>query len=314
MKSYRLFLAASFAILLPFSAFCEAPVVDDSENFAMLDDQQAAYERPVAREQIDSDYNDEETALANDTADTGRPARISSTGSNTELLDKLQGLQQDIQELRGQLEVQAHDLKLLQEQQMAFYRDLDSRIRQEGAQAANVAPTSPLSVDNTKAAQKLAAPIAPVAAVAAPSLSKPKSDAIVPANTTTSNNPADEQISYLAAYELVKNKQYDQALVAMQNFVTRYPQGGYTANAQYWLGELYMVKKDYQQAIAHFDIVLQQFPSSSKSSASNLKIGYALAESGRRSEAKTRLQQVVKSYPDTNIAHLAAAKLATLES
>ncbi len=29
----------------------------------------------------------------------------------------------------------------------------------------------------------------------------------------------------------------------MEQFIVQYPRGGYTANAQYWLGELYMVKK-----------------------------------------------------------------------
>lgn len=126
------------------------------------------------------------------------------------------------------------------------------------------------------------------------------------------SNPADEQISYLAAYELVKNKRFDDALVAMQAFVTQYPQGGYTANAQYWLGELYMVKNNYPKAIDHFEIVLKQFPSSSKAAACTLKIGYALAASGKDNEARLRLQQVLKNYPDTPTAQLAATKLESL--
>jgi tol-pal system protein YbgF len=126
------------------------------------------------------------------------------------------------------------------------------------------------------------------------------------------SNPADEQISYLAAYELVKNKKYDDALSAMQNFVAKYPQGGYTANAHYWLGELYMVKKDYSEAIKHFDIVLEQFPSSSKCSASMLKIGYALAASGKTTDARTKLLEVLKKYPDTSTAELASTKLQSL--
>jgi len=310
IKSHRLLLAACFATLLPFSAFSEAPVVDDSENFAMLDEQQAPIEQPVARGQIDSDSNDEEPALANDTLENG------NAGNSASLLDKLRGLQQDVQELRGQLEVQAHDLKLLQEQQLAFYKDLDARLRQDPVKTAKAAveitppvpvaatpvktpPTAQLSIDSSKQEH--------VATVAALPVGKAK-------NTAGNANPADEQLSYLAAYELVKNKQFDDALVAMQAFAVRYPQGGYTANAQYWLGELYMVKKNYPQAIQHFDIVLQQFPSSSKSAASLLKIGYALAASGKNDEARAKLQQVVKNYPDTTTAQLATTKLESLKS
>ena len=100
----------------------------------------------------------------------------------------------------------------------------------------------------------------------------------------------------------------------MHAFVSKYPHGGYTANAQYWLGELYMVKNDYPQAIEHFNVVLQAFPSSSKNAASLLKIGYALAASGKTAEARIKLQDVVKTYPDTSTAKLAAAKLNSLKN
>jgi len=297
IKSHRLLLAASFACLLPLNAlaYSEAPVVDDSENFAMLDEQQAAIEQPVARGQIDSDDSDEEPALANDTLEA------SSKGDNAKLLDKLQGLQQEVQELRGQLEVQSHDLKLLQQQQLAFYKDLDARIHQEpAARSAKNEPVAEIAISHPAQQQVTAEITTPTVRPQAVSIQR--------------TNPADEQISYLAAYELVKNKQYDDALVAMQTFTNRYPQGGYSANAQYWLGELYMVKKDYPQAMAHFEVVLQQFPSSSKSAASMLKIGYALVASGKKEDARAKLQQVVKNYPDTNTAQLATSKLETLGS
>ena len=297
--SHRLLIAACFACLLPFNAFSEAPVVDDSENFALLDEQQAAYEQPVAKKQSHtSSYNDEETALANDNNETSH----GGNGNNAVLLDKVQGLQQEVQELRGQLEVQAHDLKLLQQQQLSFYKDLDARLPNPATKTAKNEPATDLSISPKETPINIAGQVV-----------KPPVQALV-SNNTTRTNPADEQISYLAAYELVKNKKFDEALIAMQTFVTQHPQGGYTANAQYWLGELYLVKKDYPAAIEHFEVVLQQFPSSSKSAASLLKIGYALAASGKKQDAITRLQQVVKNYPDTNTAQLAKAKLETLSS
>ena len=294
---HRFLIAASFAAVLPLTVFAEAPVVDDSENFALLDDQQAAHGRPVGRSYASNTYrDDDEQPLASDRSDVG-----SHTASNVELLNKLQGLQQDIQELRGQLEVQAHDLKLLQQQQLTFYKDLDARLRSGAPNIKQKEPAAELSMETSPPASKTI----PKAAV------QPTE---IPQNTQPHTNPADEQISYLAAYELIKNKRFDEALPAMQAFVTQHPQGGYTANAQYWLGELYMVKKNYPEAITHFEAVLQQFPSSNKSAASLLKIGYALAASGNKEEAILRLQQVIKNYPDTNTAQLAKAKLESLNS
>ncbi len=302
MIKQRFLLVACIACLLPFSAFSEAPVVDDSENYALLDEQQAALESPVVKTQNRDYGNDEETALANDNLETNP---LKSSGNNASLLDKVQGLQQDIQELRGQLEVQAHDLKLLQQQQLAFYKDLDARLPNAPAKIAQNPPTNGLSIVPARSPT----PINPLPSA------KPQTALITPVmNNPGRNNPADEQISYLAAYELVKNKRFDDALSAMQTFVALHPQGGYTANAEYWLGEIHLVKKSYPEAIQHFEVVLQQFPASTKAAASQLKIGYALAASGKKQEAIDRLQQVVKNYPNTNTAQLAKAKLDALTS
>lgn len=298
IKSQRFFLVLSFAIFFQTGAFAEAPVFDDSENFAVLEEPQAVVEQPVGRAPSDMSDPDEEPALANDTLNSN------ANNDNAMLLEKVQGLQQEIQELRGQLEVQAHDLKLLQQRQLSFYKDIDARLQH----------TSPPNLPMAKKETPTDLSVTPAAKVAAPtpaanvSASKVK----MPVAPGGHSNPADEQISYLAAYELIKNKKYDEALSAMETFVAQYPQGGYTANAQYWLGELFMVKKNYPQAIEHFDVVLQKFPSSSKAAASMLKISYALAASGQTEEARARLQRVVKTYPDTNTAQLASAKLETL--
>lgn len=233
----------------------------------------------------------------------------STISDNAKLIDKIQQLQKEIQELRGQLEVQAHDLKLLQQQQVAFYKDLDSRLSNSSTSAKTVQndkPATDISLgSNSPETLKVASPQIKTGS----SNSKPQ-----PVVAVSRANPADEQISYLAAYELVKNKRYDEAIKSMQIFVQKYPRGGYTANAEYWLGELYLVKKDYSKAIEHFEIVLQQYPSSSKAAASLLKSGYAYAEKGDKQEAKKRFQQVVKTYPDTPTAQLASSKLEAINA
>ena len=294
---HRLLLAAFFSIcFLPSSAFCEAPVVDDSENYALLEEQGAAYEQPLAQDDYEvSRDRDEQRPLAHD---DGQPSNANNAG----LLDKVQGLQQEVQELRGQLEVQAHDLKLLQEQQLSFYKDLDARLRDTPAKGLPTKPTTDLNMGTNTTTPSVPTNAAPTIV-----------PVVTPVTTEGRTNPADEQISYLAAYDFVKNKQFDAALTALQAFVIKYPHGGYTANAEYWMGEVYMVKGNYSQAIDHFNVVLQTFPTSSKSAASLLKVGYALAASGKTAQARERLLEVIKKYPDTSTAQLATAKLNTLK-
>ncbi len=313
-------IAAGFMLTLPLVGWSEAPVVDDSDNFAIMDGRQA-HEAPV----VDSRYDDPQFESAQNDAyptdsysgDDGpalaKDDQVNSSNNsvtnNAKLIDKVQGLQQEIQELRGQLEVQAHDLKLLQQQQVAFYKDLDTRL--SGNASAKVAmpnkPAMDLSAGIKEPVPKASAP------AVQPSVSTTAATTPMPAPVPVSRaNPADEQISYLAAYELVKNRRYDDALNSMNLFVQKYPRGGYTANAQYWLGELYLVKKDYAKAVEHFNVVLQQFATSSKSAASMLKVGYAYDAMGNKPEAKKYLQQVVRAYPGTPTAQLANSKLQTI--
>ncbi|MDP3561550.1 MAG: tol-pal system protein YbgF [Legionellaceae bacterium] len=309
----RFVIPACFASLLSYQVLAEAPVVDDSENFALLEEQQQAAREPsVAHDTENTSYDETQPALAKET-----PSTSADNENSADLINKVQGLQQDIQELRGQLEVQAHELKQLQEQQLTFYKDLDARLSNNTSKIGKNTSTPTLSLNERVDPLNTASPPPPPAPEPPkPTTNTPQAatDPQVHAIRTTSvnTNPADEQISYLAAYELVKNKRYEDAIVAMQSFVTKYPQGGYTANAQYWLGELYLVKKNYPDAISHFDVVLQQFPSSTKYSASLLKKGYALADSGQIGEAKERLHEVMNKYPDTNTAELAHLKLETL--
>lgn len=306
-----------FILALPVIAWSEAPVVDDSDRFAMIDERQAQlsavrpqYDEPLVDDtQIDGAQNDryrmDNAPIDDDSAlvkEDHNDANATMNG-NAKLIDKIQGLQQEIQELRGQLEVQAHDLKLLQQQQLAFYKDLDARL----------AGTASKSMQNKTLINNITKkPTTPVAVIPTPAKTTKTPVVTPPIAPVSRTNPADEQISYLAAYELLKNKHYDEAITAMTGFVQKYPQGGYTANAEYWLGELYLVKKEYPSAIEHFEVVLQRFPSSSKSAASMLKAGYAFAATGDISEAKRRLQQVVNTYPDTPTARLAQSKLQTL--
>ncbi len=290
--------------------------MDDSENFALLEEKQAmAFESPVAH-----DDNEDVASYSNSNPQDERPLakdnRVThdDSNSNANLLDKFQGLQQEVQELHGQLDVQAHDLKLLQEQQLSFYKDLDERLRDVPAKGIAYKPITAVTTTTGVTIGEepsLLATTSPVASIQPTSMVRPAVQAVIGAGPT---NPANEQISYLAAYELVKDKQFDEALTAMQTFVTKYPHGGYSANAQYWLGELYMVKKDYVQAIEHFNVVMQEFPSSSKNAASLLKVGYALAGQGKTIDARAKLQEVVTTFPDTSTAKLAAAKLSTLRT
>lgn len=293
-------------VFVSLQVMADAPVVDDSENFALLEEQtQAAEELPVAHESYTIHEDGAEPALAQDVSNN-------TTTGHTDLINKIISLQKEMQELRGQLEVQAHELNELKQQQLSFYQDLDARLNPANSPSAlksKANPTAPNNdMDTAPTATHNSMPLTQAA-------TKTPSEPIMGQTATSSMarlNPADEQISYLAAYDLVKKKSFPQATLAMQKFLTKYPRGGYSANAHYWLGELYLANKDYTKAITQFDTVIQDFKSSSKYAPSRLKLGYALAGSGRIGEAKEQLLAVASLYPDTSAARLAHIKLEKL--
>ncbi|MDF1684817.1 MAG: tol-pal system protein YbgF [Legionellaceae bacterium] len=293
---HHTFVAMGLSCLIAWPAFAEAPVVDESENYALFDEQLAATERPdfPLAQAVPNPAEEERIALAFD--DTS-PNEIPQNEDVT-LLNKLQTMQQEVNNLRGQLEVQVHELQTLKQQQLDFYKDLDSRIREP-----NTSTPQTLSQHDTTDINNLNN-----------QTEQAQTSAALSESTAPRGNPADEQISYLAAYELIKSKEFDKAVMAMNSFISQYPRGGYTANAHYWLGELYMVKKAYPDAIQQFQTVLKIFPSSSKTSDCSLKIGYALLASGQKNSARQHLQDVIRDYPDTHAAELAAGKLENINS
>lgn len=281
-----------------------APVVEDSDNFAIIDNRGAARAAPSAQ----AGWSDEQPLVKeNNTA----PARYNDAKSNAAVLERMQALEQEVQELRGQLEVQSHQLKKLNEQQLSFYKDLDTRLSQ-----AKSAPAS----QNFATAQP--APTTPVPQTIQPApIPKPVVPKPLPVAAPTAKlggNPkqraANEQLAFMDAFEYVKRRNYDKATPALENFITKYPDGEFTANAEYWLGECYLAKRDYPGAIRHFEYVTEHYPRSSKVAASTLKLGYALAALGDKASARQKLQEVIRNYPGTQTATLAQAKLQAIQN
>lgn len=301
----RVIVHAVFATLIGLSSvpvLAAAPVVDDSENFAILEEQaRAAEELPIAHE---------EYALADDlegSVSQQMSKHRSAPSGNADFVNKMQSLQKEIQDLRGQLEVQAHEIDELKQQQLDLTQDIDTRVTHPNLPANNSTPTNQLNTASILPAN-VKKPDQPQFEIDTQPMQN-----LEQASINIRINPADEQISYLAAYDLVKQKHFPQATQAMQQFLSKYPRGGYSANAHYWLGELYLTNKDYPNAVAQFDTVIKNFKTSSKFAPSRLKLSYALAESGRITEAKEQLLAVVNQYPDTDTARLALLKLEKLD-
>ena len=122
-----------------------------------------------------------------------------------------------------------------------------------------------------------------------------------------------EKTLYESAYALVQAGDYKGATTALQDFVRRYPDSAYAANAQYWLGNAYYALGDYKKAIAAQEVVTSTYAGSNKVPDAMLNIGssYALLKDSKN--ARKALQQLVSKYPESSAAKTAKDRLASLK-
>ncbi len=118
-----------------------------------------------------------------------------------------------------------------------------------------------------------------------------------------------ERDAYSNAFSLLKDRKYDEARDAFNDLLRRYPQGEFTDNGRYWLGETYYVQRNYPAALAEFDRLVQINPSSPKVPAAMLKIGYIQFDQKAYDQARETLEKVIKSYPNSTEARLARSRL-----
>ncbi|SFC53972.1 tol-pal system protein YbgF [Massilia yuzhufengensis] len=122
-----------------------------------------------------------------------------------------------------------------------------------------------------------------------------------------------EKTSYEAATAMFQSGDYKGAATALQDFVRRFPDSAYAANAQYWLGNAHFALGDYKKAIAAQEIVTTTYAGSNKVPDAMLNIGssYALLKDSKN--AKKALQQLVSKYPESSAAKTAKDRLASLK-
>jgi tol-pal system protein YbgF len=118
--------------------------------------------------------------------------------------------------------------------------------------------------------------------------------------------------TYQRTMEKFLQGELDTAMQGFSEFLVRYPTSTLAPNAQYWLGECYYGKKQFEQAIEAFDRVKLAYPASGKVPAALLKKGFAYLALNDRGRAVSALKQVVNGFPKTPEADKASGKLSQL--
>jgi tol-pal system protein YbgF len=189
---------------------------------------------------------------------------------------RVQQLEEEIRRLNGLVEEQASLLMRLQDQSLERYVEVDRRLAIIASGERVKVTDDPISPDDTLAVGE--SNVAPEESLEAPQMG--------------------EQEAYQAAYGLVRERQFSDALTAFAAFLGEYPFGRFAPNAHYWLGELYLVVEpvDPESARQNFQVLLDQYPNDRKVPDALYKLGRVHALKGNQERSREYLQRVISEY------------------
>lgn len=237
-----------------------------------------------------------------------RLERLLDNQTLVDLATRLESLQREVQQMTGELEEHTHTMEGLKKRQRDIYLDIDQRLKrlEEAKSASAPAPAMGAFVPAPSVPSTTRTPSAAAPATALPA-------------TTSSTAAAgavdspEERIAYERAFNFLKDGRYDLAAAAFKTFVKTYPGGGYSDNAQYWLGEANYVQRNFKVALVEFEKVVNNFPNSPKRADALLKMGYTYQELGDLDRARMSLNNVVMNYPNSTAASLAKKRIQDLK-
>ncbi len=202
-----------------------------------------------------------------------------------------QMLQDEVRELRGMVEELSYELQRVKQRQMDDYLDIDRRL---SALAGGAVP-----IDNS---------FGDTGGATSP-VDMQANQSVVPSNMP--ENSAEITASYTQASNLLlKDRDINAAALAFKSHVIDFPDSPYLANVHYWLGEIYLLQGQDEQARQSFALVVEQYPNHAKALDANFKLGKLYNELGDKKRARELLQRAAqgtgataskaKSYLESN--------------
>jgi len=265
-------IAASLILLAPLAA-CSS-----SEDTALLHREITDVQRSVDRLQTEvidqSDLQGMEQSMQEMTNKNLR--------SNADLALRVEELQEQIEALHASLEVTTRRLQTISQELAA--------VRSQGGSGVVLPPVMVVPGGEDSAV----------------------TDAGVPVGAAAGGGTASPDELYRSAYEDYMRGNYDLAAEGFGEYMRRWPNTELTDNALYWIGECYDAQEKPEEALTTFTKVLEDYPTSDKAAAAQLKKGLIYLKMGDQGQGVVNLQYVVYEHPGTREADLAREQLRSL--
>ena len=248
----------------------------------------------------------------------GAPAPAGSASSAdipSSFIDQTQGrfdtVDDQIRQLTGKVEQLTNQVNQISSRLDKLSKDIDFRLSAlEKGGGAGAAPP-PAAGHPPAVPPRLGTPQVPpgkerLVLVPGPGAAAPGGgEAAAPANVSPNAVQLPQgspEAQYEFAYGLLLQAQREQTDFtrpeqAFHEFLKANPNHRLAGNAQYWLGETFYARKDYQDAAVAFAEGLKKYPKSEKAPDNLLKLGMTLEKLNKKSEACSALAQLNRQFP-----------------
>ena len=231
-------------------------------------------------------------------------APMSDTVATT-LVVRIQDLEEQLQNLRGQLEEANFQGKSNADRLDKLSSDIDYRL---GAIEKKIG-LSPGAADVSPSQSSGAA--SPQATVQIPSngadanSSASAGDAAQQQAALPPGAPKDQ---YAYAFGLLNQNDYAGGEKAFKEFLSQHPTDPLAANAQYWLGRTYFARNNFNDAVRTFAEGYKKYPQGQRAPENLLYLGRSLAAINQKTNACQAFGRMLSEYPKAADATKASAQ------
>jgi len=211
---------------------------------------------------------------------------ISQNNESLELLlEKINLLKKEIESLTSSIETNNLTISRLEEANQIRYVDLDKRI--------HLLETK-LLFEETQAEESLEQSINPLSGLVEEDID------------------SGEFGLWSNSMKLLDNSRYSEAAENLRLLILSYPNGTYTGDAYFWLGEIYLVQEMFEDSSEIFTAFVSKFDDHPRKADGLYKLALAKIDLEDLDSAETLLQEVISNYPNSGAALLAEQDLIKL--
>ena len=227
---------------------------------------------------------------------------IENPESTVAVRSRFNQVAEDMRQLNGQVEELGFRLQQLTDGLARLRADMDLRFSQISVrQGRSVSMEKATPVEKSATAEKQVAPeaLSGLSSAESPTPKTSTPETSTRAQDVTLPDGAPEQ-QYRFAFDLLRQARYAEAESAFRQFIAAHPQNALSGNAQYWLGETYYVRGDFQQAAVVFAEGFEKWPDNNKAPDNLLKLGLSLSTLGQKTDACGIFSALLERYAQAN--------------